>query len=123
MPHPLFERKSPAATSIAALLFVITPTFAGTMLFVAMSLCTASAQSFKVLYVFSGGADGWLPSAGLTLDQQGNLYGTTSNGGLFPATCYQQGCGTVFELVHHGTEWTLKTIYRFKGGLDSEYPT
>jgi hypothetical protein len=34
-----------------------------------------------VLYNFTGGNDGGLPSAGLTFDKQGNLFGTTMQNG------------------------------------------
>jgi uncharacterized repeat protein (TIGR03803 family) len=52
-----------------------------------------------VLHRFTGGADGAFPSA-LFRDQQGNLYGTTSNGGDLSCVLDQQtpGCGTVFKL-------------------------
>ena len=45
-----------------------------------------------VLHDFSGGSDGATPYAGLIIDQQGNLYGTTGFGGTFNQ-------GTVFEVV------------------------
>jgi uncharacterized repeat protein (TIGR03803 family) len=44
-----------------------------------------------VLYTFTGGADGAVPDAGLILDKQGNLYGTTIGGGI--------GFGVVYELT------------------------
>lgn len=37
-----------------------------------------AAQTYTVLYSFTGGADGALPIGGLTLDSQGNLYGTAA---------------------------------------------
>jgi uncharacterized repeat protein (TIGR03803 family) len=46
----------------------------------------------KVLYSFTGGTDGQFPAASLTLDAAGNLYGTTSHGGV-------NGVGTVFEVT------------------------
>lgn len=49
----------------------------------------AQAQTGTVLYDFAGGSDGRDPASRLTLDTAGNLYGTTSAGGL--------GYGTVFE--------------------------
>src|SRR5580692_10305812 len=50
----------------------------------------------KVLYTFTGGADGGNPVSDLILDSAGNLYGTTSAGGS--ATSCGWGCGTAFEL-------------------------
>ena len=41
----------------------------------------ASAQTYQVIYSFTGGASGGGPAAGLTLDRAGNLYGVTSYGG------------------------------------------
>ncbi len=38
------------------------------------------AQTESVLYTFTEGADGNLPVAGLAIDPQGNLYGTTEFG-------------------------------------------
>ena len=74
-----------------------------------------SKGKFTVLHSFSGSTtDGQLPLAGLVLDAQGNLYGTTyigGSGGCFDGTSY--GCGTVFKLDPTGTETVL---YSFTGG-------
>jgi hypothetical protein len=35
----------------------------------------------KVIYSFTGGADGGVPVSDLTMDAAGNLYGTTEQGG------------------------------------------
>ena len=80
----------------------------------------ASAATEKVLYRFSGGADGSAPFAGLVADSSGNLYGTTADGGN--GDC-QGGCGTVFELSPNpdGT-WTETQLYRFTGGNDGAFP-
>ncbi len=43
------------------------------------------------VYSFGNAADGTNPYGGLTIDSSGNLYGTTTNGGLYSG-------GTVFEL-------------------------
>jgi uncharacterized repeat protein (TIGR03803 family) len=56
-----------------------------------------------VLYRFTGGVDGGLPEAGLVIDPQGNLYGTTSIGG-------SDGVGTVFEVTPTGTEKVLHSF-------------
>ena len=53
-----------------------------------------------ILYSFTGGADGWQPTAGLLRDAAGNLYGTAFEGG--DPSCSGQdvaGCGTVFKLA------------------------
>lgn len=62
------------------------------------------AQTFTVLYSFTGGADdGSNPSAAMVLDAEGNLYGTTSSGG----STYLGGGGTVFKVTPAGTETIL----------------
>ncbi len=66
-----------------------------------------------VLYNFTGGADGGHPGSGVIRDSDGNLYGTTSAGGLCA------GCGVVFELDAAGNETTL---YSFTGGTDGGRP-
>jgi len=62
------------------------------IVFALMSVATqaAQAQALTVLHSFSGGGDGDSPSAGLTMDKAGNLYGTTEYGAA--------GNGTVFKL-------------------------
>jgi uncharacterized repeat protein (TIGR03803 family) len=52
----------------------------------------------SVLYSFTGGADGNQPDAGVVFDKQGNLLGTTVNGGIANSNC-PDGCGVVFELM------------------------
>ena len=51
-----------------------------------------------VLYSFTGGADGNEPDAGVVFDKQGNLFGTTANGGIANSHC-PDGCGVVFKIV------------------------
>lgn len=69
----------------------------------------------KVLYSFTGGADGAYPTAGVVLDSSGNIYGTTTNGGT-------SGWGTAFELVAgSGETWTEKVLHSFTGGNDGGY--
>lgn len=71
----------------------------------------------KVLYSFTGGADGLFPEAALILDATGNLYGTTGGGDA-------DNVGTVFELVRgENGNWTKKTLYRFNTtGTDGNGP-
>jgi uncharacterized repeat protein (TIGR03803 family) len=53
-----------------------------------------------VLHSFGHGTDGKFPYAGLVRDSNGNLYGTTLNGGT-------AGLGTVFQLAPNGAETVL----------------
>lgn len=54
-----------------------------------------------VLYSFTGGADGGVPIGTLVRDKEGNLYGTTGEGGDLNGFCGDlgPGCGTVFKLT------------------------
>ncbi len=55
-----------------------------TRLFCAAIIATtiiAQAQTFQVLHNFTSGRDGANPLDGLTIDHNGNLYGTASAGG------------------------------------------
>jgi uncharacterized repeat protein (TIGR03803 family) len=63
----------------------------------------------QILHSFTGGltnGDGDYPIGGLVFDAAGNLYGTTSGGGV-PAV------GTVFELTRSASGWNEKVIYTF----------
>jgi uncharacterized repeat protein (TIGR03803 family) len=70
------------------------------------------AGNETVLYTFTGGVDGGNPVAGLFRDTQGNLYGTTYQGGAFNA-------GTVYKLDSANNETVL---YSFTGGNDGAHP-
>ena len=74
-----------------------------------------------VLYSFTGGADGKNPYGGVTLDANGNLYGTTVSGGS-GGVCSGDGCGVVFELVSSAGGWTESVLYNFTGGNDGSGP-
>jgi uncharacterized repeat protein (TIGR03803 family) len=50
-----------------------------------------------VLYDFANGSGGNSPWAGLTVDEEGNLYGTTASGG--DLSCDTYGCGVIFKLT------------------------
>jgi uncharacterized repeat protein (TIGR03803 family) len=78
---------------------------------------SASAQTYKVLYNFTGQSDGASPEAGVTLDAAGNLYGTTYAGGSLANCIYYGyvGCGTVFKLSHKGSGWVFAPLYKFVG--------
>lgn len=71
------------------------------------------ASKETVLYSFRGGTDGAYPYAGLVRDGEGNLYGTTNQGG---ASSY----GTVFKVDKTGTETLLHTFTGVVG--DGAFP-
>ena len=67
-----------------------------------------------VLHSFTGGSDGWMPYAGLIMDAEGTLYGTT-----FSSNAPDQGNGVVFKMDLAGSETVL---YTFTGGRDGQWP-
>jgi uncharacterized repeat protein (TIGR03803 family) len=71
-----------------------------------------------LLYSFSGGLDGAVPYGGLIRTSNGNLYGTTSAGGVATGS-FPSGCGVVFMVTPAGTEHVL---YRFTGSPDGANP-
>jgi len=101
------EQTAPIGLILASLL--------GLMLTVTTS---ASAQTYQVLYSFTGGADGGGPDSPFIMDTAGNLYGTTGRGG--DLSCgISIGCGVVFKLDPSGIETVLHT---FTGGADGSGP-
>jgi len=71
------------------------------------------AGKLKVLHNFNGSNDdGAFPQGGVTLGTDGNLYGTTYEGGSTTT-------GAVFKVAPDGT---TTTIYSFTGGSDGAYP-
>jgi uncharacterized repeat protein (TIGR03803 family) len=79
-------------------------------------------QETTVLYSFTGGADGGYPQSNLIADANGNLYGTTTLGGISgpcPSGDGLAGCGVVFELNIASRQETV--LYAF-GGPDGAYP-
>jgi uncharacterized repeat protein (TIGR03803 family) len=74
----------------------------------------------KILYEFKGQAnrDGQAPHGRLAFDADGNIFGTTQQGGI-------NGTGTVYELSprRHG-EWKERVIYNFSAtGADGNSPS
>jgi uncharacterized repeat protein (TIGR03803 family) len=68
-----------------------------------------------VLYEFTGGKDGGQPWSGLILDSNGNLYGTTSEGGN-SSDCAYSSCGLVFSLTSSANGvWKEHVLHAFTG--------
>ena len=104
----LSRRLRGPALSLASALFALAPLSS-----------SASAQTFTVLYSFTGGTNGNLPTSPLLRDSAGSLYGETFRGG--DLTCANgAGCGVVFKLDANGNETVL---HAFTGGADGAYPT
>jgi len=68
--------------------------------------CSGGSCSESVIYTFTGGSDGSNPHAGLIMDSNGALYGTTVFGGA-------NSKGTVYKLVESGGSWTETVLYSF----------
>lgn len=64
------------------------------------------------LHYFGNGSDGNSPND-LTIDSQGNLYGTTEWDGTY-------GGGTVFKLTRTGSGWTYNVLYELGGSGGSQ---
>lgn len=73
-----------------------------------IAISSAQAQTYSVLYAFQDGFDGGQPSAGVTLDRAGNLYGTTTISG-------GSGGGTVYKLTQRNGSWTFGLLYNVGG--------
>jgi uncharacterized repeat protein (TIGR03803 family) len=68
-----------------------------------------------VLSTFGDGSDGYFPYASVVVDPNGNLYGTTYEGGNLVCG---QGCGVVYKVSNKST---LTVLHSFAGG-DGAYP-
>jgi uncharacterized repeat protein (TIGR03803 family) len=76
---------------------------------------SGSGWTQSVLYSFTGSPDGSAPLSGVTFDANGNLYGTTDEGG-------PSDDGTVYELSPSGSGWTEKVLYAFQYSNDGAIP-
>ncbi len=88
------------------------PNYAGGATAAAMPRSGSGGMTYAVLYEFTGGTDGRAPYAGLVQGTNGDLYGTTAQGG-------SGGNGTVFRMSPTGT---LTTIHLFSGGDNGGNP-
>jgi uncharacterized repeat protein (TIGR03803 family) len=81
---------------------------------------SGSGYTERVLAAMNGttGA-GFGPESKLLLAANGDLFGTTSFGGV---KCSGIGCGSVFELVPAGAGYTFRVIHQFTGPPDGAGP-
>jgi hypothetical protein len=95
-------------------------------MFAAYGSCAAAGLS--LIYEFPPTADGTArsggaPSAGVTEDVLGALYGTTVDGGNYDTNGY--GGGVVYKLTPPAkgkTAWTESVLHAFTGGADGIFP-
>jgi uncharacterized repeat protein (TIGR03803 family) len=99
-----------------------TATLAITIAFVLTVVATqsAQAQNYKLIHNFTGGMDGAIPDAGLTMDTAGNLYGTTCG---THCAAGAKNAGTVFRMSNKGSGWVFTPLYVFGGGNDGADPS
>jgi len=72
--------------------------------------------TFSLIHSFGGSGDGLFPNSGVIIDSQGNLFGTTPEGGTDHA-------GIVFELSpSSGGTWTENILYSFQLGTGGYSP-
>lgn len=89
------------------------------MLAVLVFIPPTQAQTLTTLYSFAGNpGDGFNPYAGVTLDAQGNIYGTTADRRHRYGGCPEDDCGVAFELTPGG-QYTI--LHRFFSG-DNAFP-
>ena len=102
--HRIWIFSLPTATGVLAIAFLL----------ILVASQPAQAQTFNVLYNFTGGEDGAYPLAGVTMDKVGNLYGTTEYGGI--------GYGAVYKLTHKASSWIVNPLYGFTRTNDGARP-
>ncbi len=95
---------SRAASTVSLVLAVVIGTL--------VSTGAAHAQSFQLLHTFTG-PDGARPTAGLTLDAVGKLYGTVRTGHS------GSNWGGAFQMRRAGTGWIFDTLHIFDGQISS----
>ena len=87
----------------------------GTVFKLVRPTVTGAKWTEQALYSFGAGTDGANPVASVTFDKAGNIYGTTSAGGLY-------SYGTVFQLKPSGSTWTENILYEFQLMNDGGIP-
>ncbi|HWW15026.1 MAG TPA: choice-of-anchor tandem repeat GloVer-containing protein [Candidatus Dormibacteraeota bacterium] len=106
----LYSTTSFGGTSSSGTVFELTPNAGG-------------SWTETVIHNFGNGTDGVFPISGsLIFDAAGNLYGTTSQGGLYDYGIFDGG-GILFELTPNaGGAWTETVLHNFGNGTDGALP-
>ncbi len=94
----------------------------GTVFKLAPPTGTVKTWTYTVLHRFSpvqSANDGAMPIGGVYVDANGNVFGTTSQGGGTSCDAPGTGCGVLYEITAAGT---YSILYRFQGGADANNP-
>jgi hypothetical protein len=78
----------------------------------------SNGWNYTSLYSFCGEhgcPDGWAMPDPPIWDGKGNMFGTTTKGGVGQPACWTtEGCGVVYEMVPNGDgTWTYQVLHRF----------
>lgn len=76
---------------------------------------TLHAQTFSVVYAYTGGGGSAHAIGGLVMDRRGNLFGTTAWGG-------EDTPGTVYELEHTSNGFVYNELFLAGGGAKGDFP-
>jgi uncharacterized repeat protein (TIGR03803 family) len=76
---------------------------------------TSNGWVASTVHTFTNGSDGAFPYGGLISDTSGNLYGSTTTGGV-------NGGGTVYELTPSNGSYTFQVLHSFTGAGDGFGP-
>jgi uncharacterized repeat protein (TIGR03803 family) len=87
---------------------------------------SGTTYTYKTILRFpASGALGATPQGALTIDSTGNLYGTTTQGGIGCTNLSQEvpGCGVVFRLAPSGAKYVETVLHKFdNNGKDGFNP-
>ena len=86
-----------------------------TLVLIVIAIPAAQAQTFNVIYTFTGHNSSQHPISGVIVDRQGNLYGDTAWGGTFDG-------GTAYELKRTGSGYVYNLLHSFGGETDGSFP-
>jgi uncharacterized repeat protein (TIGR03803 family) len=82
-------------------------------------------SALTVLYAFCALADctdGKEPSGGLIMDEEGNIYGSTGEGGVLGDCSQDYACGTIFKLTPDRNEKVLHSFCSRTNCADGSFP-
>jgi uncharacterized repeat protein (TIGR03803 family) len=96
----------------------------GTVFEITQPQAPGEPWSERIIYSFTGQADGAYPTSTLVFGKDGSLYGTASGGGNLDACINEAGCGVIFKLTPSpgSSSWTQEVLYTFQNQSDGWEP-